>query len=60
MAGTDALAGARRAAGAPGRILDNLGEQLSFYVRAFLWLPRTFRRYLREVLRLLAEVVFGS
>jgi phospholipid/cholesterol/gamma-HCH transport system permease protein len=40
--------------------LDMLGDQLLFYVRALLWLPRAVRRYLKEVLRLLAEVSFGS
>jgi phospholipid/cholesterol/gamma-HCH transport system permease protein len=40
--------------------LDDLGGQLSFYLRAFAWTPRTVRRYKREVLRLLAEVSFGS
>ncbi|WP_420829845.1 MlaE family ABC transporter permease [Actinocatenispora thailandica] len=33
---------------------------MSFYLRAFAWAPRTVRRYKREVLRLLAEVSFGS
>ena len=28
--------------------------------RALLWIPRTLRRYLKEVQRLLAEVAFGS
>ncbi|PPK69508.1 ABC transporter permease [Actinokineospora auranticolor] len=42
------------------RTLDNLGDQLSFYVRALLWIPRALRRYTRETLRLLAEVSFGS
>jgi phospholipid/cholesterol/gamma-HCH transport system permease protein len=45
---------------APLRTLDGLGEQLSFYGRAFAWTPRTLRRYRREVVRLLAEVSFGS
>src|SRR4029077_13244862 len=40
--------------------LDMLGDQLLFYLRALLWIPRALRRYLREVLRLLAEVGFGS
>ncbi|HEY1916785.1 MAG TPA: ABC transporter permease [Streptosporangiaceae bacterium] len=37
-----------------------LGDQMMFYLRALLWLPRAVRRYLKEVLRLLAEVSFGS
>ncbi|CAM5411875.1 hypothetical protein STENM327S_09381 [Streptomyces tendae] len=40
--------------------LDRSGDQLLFYVRALLWIPRTLRRYLKEVQRLLAEVAFGS
>nr|WP_067473065.1 ABC transporter permease [Actinomadura hibisca] len=47
----------------PGRWLARLdapGDQLLFYLRALLWTPRTIRRYLKEVQRLLAEVSFGS
>jgi phospholipid/cholesterol/gamma-HCH transport system permease protein len=40
--------------------LDLLGDQLLFYTRALIWTPRAVRRYSREVLRLLAEVSFGS
>lgn len=57
---TDILASARRAAHAPLGLLDDLGEQMSFYVRAIAWTPRTLRRYKKEVLRLLSEVVFGA
>ena len=32
----------------------------SFYARALAWTPRTLRRYKREMLRLLAEVTFGT
>ncbi len=61
MAATTAvIANARRAAAWPGGFLDALGEQLSFYIRALLWTPRTLRRYKKEILRLLAEVSFGS
>ena len=51
---------ARRAARAPLGMLDNLGDQLSFYIRALAWIPRTLRRYLKETMRILAEVSFGS
>jgi phospholipid/cholesterol/gamma-HCH transport system permease protein len=54
------IAGARRLAARPGGALDALGEQMSFYIRALLWTPRTLRRYKKEILRLLAEVSFGS
>ncbi|TQJ04233.1 phospholipid/cholesterol/gamma-HCH transport system permease protein [Amycolatopsis cihanbeyliensis] len=40
--------------------LGRLGDQLSFYLRALLWVPRTLHRYYREVVRLLAEVSFGT
>ena len=40
--------------------LDMLGDQLVFYARALAWTPRAIRRYSKEVLRLLAEVSFGS
>ena len=44
----------------PLNSLDKLGEELSFYVRALAWTPRTLRRYKKEILRLLAEVTLGS
>ena len=44
----------------PLKSLDKLGEELSFYVRALAWTPRTMRRYKKEILRLLAEVTLGS
>ena len=40
--------------------LEDLGEQLSFYVRSLGWAWRTILRYKKEVLRLLAEVSLGS
>src|SRR5215813_5096658 len=40
--------------------LDILGDQLVFYARALAWIPRAVRRYFKEILRLLAEVGFGS
>jgi phospholipid/cholesterol/gamma-HCH transport system permease protein len=54
------LSRVRRAAGRPVVALDDLGGQLAFYVKALAWTPRTIRRYKKEVLRLLAEVTFGS
>jgi phospholipid/cholesterol/gamma-HCH transport system permease protein len=53
-------ASARRAARAPLGMLDQLGDQLSFYLRALAWIPRTLRRYTKEIGRILAEVSFGS
>jgi phospholipid/cholesterol/gamma-HCH transport system permease protein len=57
---TDVIASARRAVNAPLGLLDELGEQMSFYARALAWTPRTIRRYKKETLRLLSEVAFGS
>jgi len=51
---------AKRVVNYPGEMLDTLGDQLTFYGKALAWTPRTIRRYKREVLRLLSEVVFGS
>ncbi|GAA2343186.1 ABC transporter permease [Saccharopolyspora halophila] len=50
----------RKAAAVPGNVLENLGWQLWFYLRALLLIPVTLRRYRKETLRLLTEVVFGS
>jgi phospholipid/cholesterol/gamma-HCH transport system permease protein len=44
----------------PLRTLDQLGEQLTFYIKALAWTPRTVRRYKKEVTRLLAEVTLGG
>ena len=44
----------------PAGILDDLGEQLSFYIRALAWTPRTITRYRKEILRILAEMTLGS
>jgi phospholipid/cholesterol/gamma-HCH transport system permease protein len=44
----------------PATALDDLGGQLSFYVRALAWTPRTITRYKKEILRILAETTLGS
>ncbi|WP_067815997.1 ABC transporter permease [Nocardia inohanensis] len=54
---------ARRVTGAlkaPVRLVDRAGDQMSFYSRAIAWIPRTVVHYRKEVMRLLAEVTFGS
>ncbi|NNH75367.1 ABC transporter permease [Nocardia uniformis] len=54
---------ARRVTGvlkAPVKIIDQAGDQMSFYTRAIAWIPRTAVHYRKEVMRLLAEVTFGS
>jgi phospholipid/cholesterol/gamma-HCH transport system permease protein len=40
--------------------LDVLGDQIIFFLRALAWIPRAITRYGKEILRLLAEVSFGS
>ncbi|OQO90051.1 MlaE family ABC transporter permease [Saccharomonospora piscinae] len=40
--------------------LDTLGDAVLFSLRALAWVPRALRRYPREIVRLLAEVSFGS
>jgi phospholipid/cholesterol/gamma-HCH transport system permease protein len=40
--------------------LDVLGDQIFFFLQAFAWIPRATRRYTKEIVRLLAEVSFGS
>jgi len=44
----------------PASALDDLGGQLTFYVRALAWTPRTITRYKKEILRILAETALGS
>ncbi|AIY16211.1 MlaE family ABC transporter permease [Pimelobacter simplex] len=44
----------------PMKGLDNLGHELSFYLKVLLALPRSVKRYPREILRILAEVTLGS
>ncbi|MGY1439202.1 MlaE family ABC transporter permease [Streptomyces reniochalinae] len=49
--------------GPPARLfgwLDKPGDQFLFHLRALLWVPKALLRYLHEVLRLLAQVAFGS
>lgn len=58
--GDRTLMRAKRVANAPLNVLDSAGEQMSFYVRAIGWIPKTLVHYKKEVLRLLAEVTFGT
>ena len=51
---------ARALVDAPLGLLDTMGDQAAFYAKTIGWIPRTLRRYKREVLRLLTEVAFGS
>ncbi len=50
----------RRVARRPLETLDDLGDQMSFYLRALAWIPKAITQYFKESLRLLAEVSFGS
>lgn len=47
-------------ADAPLRALSALGYQVTFHVKVYAMTWRTLRRYPREILRLINEVVFGS
>ena len=40
--------------------LEEHGDQLLFYVKALLWVPRAIKRYPREITNTLAEVAFGA
>jgi phospholipid/cholesterol/gamma-HCH transport system permease protein len=51
---------ARRVVDRPLQTLDTLGDQMAFYAKTIAWVPRALRRYAKEILRLLAEVSFGS
>ena len=51
---------ARRVIDYPLGVLDDMGEQMSFYGRSLGWLWKTLLRYKREVFRLIAEVALGS
>jgi len=51
---------ARKVAQGPLNQLEELGDQLSLYIRAIAWIPATITRYSKEIMRLLAEVSFGS
>ena len=44
----------------PRRGLEGYGDQLLFYVKALIWVPRAIRRYPKEITATLAEVTFGS
>lgn len=43
----------------PLSTIDDLGDQLTFHLRAIRWIPQTVLHYRHEVLRLIAEVTFG-
>ena len=51
---------ARRVANRPLQTLDGFGDQMAFYAKTIAWVPRALRRYGKEILRLLADVSFGS
>ncbi|TYL49607.1 ABC transporter permease [Nocardioides sp. BGMRC 2183] len=42
------------------RSLEEYGDQLLFYAKALFWVPRTIKRYPREIMNTLAEVAFGA
>ncbi|MDO9456331.1 ABC transporter permease [Nocardioides sp.] len=44
----------------PVTFVDDLGEQLAFYIRALIATPKSIVRYPKEIARILAEVTLGS
>ncbi|MGA8846600.1 MAG: ABC transporter permease [Nocardioides sp.] len=44
----------------PLKSLDGLGEQLHFYINVLRAIPRSVKRYPKEIARILAEVTLGS
>ena len=44
----------------PAQGLDDLGRQMLFYIRVIASVPRAIKNYGKEIIRLLAEVTFGS
>ncbi|MCW2829962.1 MAG: transporter permease [Aeromicrobium sp.] len=50
----------KKVAGSPGALLDGFGAHVRFYSRALAGVRFALINYRREVLRLLAEVAFGS
>jgi len=44
----------------PLQTLDQLGEELAFYILVLVKTPRAVRRYSKEVWRLLAEITLGT
>lgn len=51
---------ALRVVDAPVGHMEEMGRQLHFYTHAVTAIPRTFRRYRKETIRLLAEVSMGT
>ena len=44
----------------PASALDDIGGQLSFYIKVLIAIPRSVKRYPKEIARILAEVTLGS
>jgi phospholipid/cholesterol/gamma-HCH transport system permease protein len=49
-----------KALNVPRMKLEQLGDQLMFYVKALAWAPYTVKQYGREILRLVADISFGT
>ena len=45
---------------APKEKLEQLGDQLYFYVKALAWSPYALRQHRQEILRLVADISFGT
>jgi phospholipid/cholesterol/gamma-HCH transport system permease protein len=60
MAVTSMTERLRRASNRSLGLFDQLGDQFAFYLKSIAWTGRALRRYSREIMRLLAEVSFGT
>ena len=45
---------------APREKLEQLGDQLYFYVKALAWSPYALKQHRKEILRLVADISFGT
>ena len=58
--GSERLRRLARSAGAPLRLLDELGHQATFYGKSLAWTQKAARSYKREQVKLIAEVGMSS
>ena len=54
------MAGIKAVYERPAAALDNMGGQLAFYLGVLRAVPRSVKRYPKEIMRILAEVTLGS
>jgi phospholipid/cholesterol/gamma-HCH transport system permease protein len=49
----------RRAASAPGNVLESIGDQIELYGKAYGWIYRALLHYKREIIKQISAVSFG-